>query len=142
MGEIVIRSVLPDQIDVVWERAKGYIEQALEEGDSLASVDDIKEKICKTFMQMYLIMKDEELLGVFTTEVDRGSRKSVIRVVTLSGEEYDSWKELVFDMLKAWGKELGIQHIQLIGRLGWMRRKDYRDAGWKPTQVIMEYTGE
>lgn len=137
MGKIVINSVSPSDIGALWETVEPYIETALEASGALTSSTQIQRKLMNGKMQLYVVVR-EKIIGAFTTEIEQNDKGKVLRSVTVSGESFDDWIADMNDMLKAWANELGIDKIQFIGRIGWIKHKRLKSLGWKPVSVVME----
>lgn len=129
----MIYSVYPENLDEVWPLVNHFITAALIHGSSL-STDDMKQRIRDGYVQLY-VYDDGELKGAFTTEVELGGQKKILRCITLGGNDFKNWVDEVEGMLIEYANDIGAI-LQVIGRPGWNRLA--RQRGWKVASVIFE----
>ena len=70
--------------------------------------------------------------GILITQVTGHNR---LLVFLLSGENFDSWKEVANEDLKTYAESLGIEIVEAYCRPG--LEKSLKSLGWVKTQVVL-----
>jgi hypothetical protein len=87
-------------------------------------------------MQLWVIQKDRKTVGAATTMLVTYARKRVARVVTLGGDDFDSWAERSLETLMAWSQEAGATP-EVCARRGFEPK--LKNLGFVTNYVVMGY---
>jgi hypothetical protein len=98
------------------------IQAALDYGPYETTVDDVYADIVSSKNQLW-VLADERYrpVSVYVTEVIDYPRKSIVRVLLLSGSGFLPFTELTVNALEQLAHRVGATAIEVIGRKGWER---------------------
>lgn len=113
---ITMQGVQSSEVPLVWPRVIEHIQKALDHSEDL-TLDEVRKKLLKTEMQLWLILDDGEMKSTLVTEL----QPPIIRFLLLGGEDVDEWIEHLVDVAGRFGASHGCTHIEVIGREGWRR---------------------
>lgn len=105
-----------------WDFVEKYIRAALEHANGEMTAADVKTRCEENDMQLWVINRSGVAVGACTTELVDYPRLRRVRVVTLGGENFDDWGELLTQMLSGWGAENGAHQIEAYVRKGFSRK--------------------
>jgi hypothetical protein len=137
MTAVEVLPVVSSLVDWWWPFAGKYVETALPFNFGEATSDDIREACKDLSMQFWVIQKNRKTVGAATTMIVTYARKKVVRVVTLGGDDFDSWAEDALEVLKAWTQEAGCDLAEVCVRKGFEPK--LKRLGFETNYVVMIY---
>lgn len=111
-----------------------YVEEALAHANGELSAEDIYNYLMAERMFLFVAHKPE-ICGAATCEVVQYTRKKAIRVVTLGGNDFVSWREPLHNALKEWAGRIKADGIEAYVRKGLVPQLE--DLGFKQIYVGM-----
>lgn len=127
----VVRRFVP----YYWDFIEKYIRSALEHASGELTAQDIKNCCEERDMQLWVVNKDGVACGAVTTELVNYPRLRRVRVVTLGGENFDEWGELLDTILMGWGAENGAHQMEAYVRKGFMKKLS--NLGYAESYITM-----
>lgn len=128
-----IEMVPPVGLDDLWPLVEPMLAPLFEDYP-LESIEDVRESIETTHRQLWLILRDSEIVAVAITQIVPFARARVLEVTALVGEnvverlaEIDAW---LVDV----AREKACSVIQVHGRHGWA--KPFKALGGKRAAVV------
>lgn len=119
-------AVTSEHIDGVWPVVAPLIEKSLVYFDNRVDIDDIYNSLKARNNQLWLVIRDGEILTAVVTEITIYPKKKVLNIAYLAGRDFRSWQDGI-DILKDFAKSLGCSSIEIRGRRGWEKLlKDFR----------------
>lgn len=98
-----------------------YLEKALPFLDWKYTLEDLRHFLLSGDMQLWLVPG-----GVWVTSILAYPRKRVLELVIVAGE-YQEWLSSL-DELKKYARQMDCAHIEMFGRVGWIRRAKLKPA--------------
>lgn len=114
-----LRCYSSDQIPAIWEKAKPFIETALNQGSNY-TLDEIYDGLCTKQMQLW--MYDDAAL---VTSIQTDARNKFCLLVTLGGKRMVDWFQYL-PIVEDWAKDQGAEEMRLYGRPGWKKLTGYK----------------
>jgi hypothetical protein len=135
--QIEVLPVVSSLVEWWWPFAGKYVEKAIPFNFGECTAEDIKEACKERQMQLWVIQKDRKTVGAATTMVVSYTRKKVVRVVTLGGDDFDAWVENALEVLMAWTVEAGCDLAEVCTRKGFEPK--LKKLGFDTNYVVMIY---
>ena len=133
---IYISGITSEQIDIVWEDCKQYIELGNSKSQEEMSVQDIYENCKDKDMQLWIVFDDEKNIeAVLTTQVIDYPQKRVCRIVTLGGLNMDDWTNMVLETLEDWAQQQSCHSMETVCRKGFIKKLN--SFGYEHTYTIL-----
>lgn len=107
-----------DQIPFIWEKAKPFIEIALNRGSNY-TLNDIYEGLCTKQMQLW--MNDDFAL---VTSIQTDKRNKYCLLITLGGTRMSQWFQYL-PIVESWAKDEGAEEMRIYGRRAWIKITGY-----------------
>jgi hypothetical protein len=112
----------PNDIHLVWDRARPLIERALEHSFT-HTLGDIATGLISGEMTLWVCGDFE---AAMVTQVLQDNMAKYCLLLTLSGDGFDEYKDLL-PVIEQWAKDNGCSETRLYGRPGWSRKlKDFK----------------
>ena len=130
----MVKAIKPWLIPSYWGFVEKYIADALEHAHGELETSDVHEYLLAERMFLF-VAQGKKVYGAATCEVVQYVRKKAIRVVTLGGEDFDSWRNPLNEALTVWGKTIGADRIEAYVRKGLVLQLE--QIGYRQTYVGM-----
>ncbi len=135
--EIEISSVLPDQVEYVWNTQLDQIRSVLRrgQGDMLSAgetIQAIKEKRA----QMWAMHRGDDVLAFLVFSILVGERTTKVWVRMMVGRDMDLWAPKAYELFKEFIDLIGADCVEASCRPG--VAKALKELGWTQKAVIME----
>lgn len=118
-------------LDEAWPVLEPFVERMLRKvREHRWDAADIREMIAERELQVWLKIKDKQVVGVILTQILNFPRARECNVFMTSGELLEDWSESQ-DILLAWAAEQGCHYISALARkgvaktVGWDERTIY-----------------
>lgn len=134
---IEVSLVPPDLIPGLWPRIFPHLTKAAEYTFGRYEAEDILEFVMHGGAHMWVALDDEGVKGITVTRFWEYPRKRCLDVVFLGGEDWDEWKDAMFDIIQRWASESGCDVIESSGRPGFARA--FKDRGYTPLWQVFEF---
>lgn len=130
-------SLIPSQyVDSCWGKIEQFIDKAAEYTYGRYTTGNIYDMIKDGDYQLWVAMNDKEFKGAVVTNIITYPQRRLLGMQFCGGEELDSWKDPMLDLLKRFAKDVGCEGIESTGRPGWA--KVFKNDGYKATWVTYE----
>ena len=111
----------------MWPYALPWIVEACKSSNGRYLSIDIKKMLLSREGQLWLALRDGEVLCVCVTEIIKYPRKMYASVMILTGKEREAWQELYKWNIEAWALAEGCDGVESLARKGWAKVfKDYQ----------------
>lgn len=117
-----IRGIPPNAVESLWRFAEPYIKRALDHTFGELSPDDIRNMCVRQDMQLWMVSRDNRMVGAGTTQIVCYPQVKVCRIVTLSGAEFDKWMDIAHMNLEMWAESLGCEAMEGYCRKGFVQK--------------------
>jgi hypothetical protein len=117
-----------------WPIVKDHVARAFRYNADRMDINDIEEAIKDKRMQLWAI-HDGVIKCVIVTQIVSYDKCNAVRVVTVTGDNYEQWLEMGCDTIAAWGQAHGCTLMEMMGRRGW--EKPLMRLGFKEPQILM-----
>lgn len=130
-------SLIPSQyVDSCWEKVEQFIDKAAEYTYGRYTTGNIYDMIKDGDYQLWVAMNEKEFKGAVVTNIITYPQRKLLGMQFCGGEELDTWKDPMLDILKRFAKDVGCEGIESTGRPGWA--KVFKNDGYKATWVTYE----
>src|SRR4051794_28436003 len=118
-----------------WPRVRPLLEQAIRRGAGLYAAEDVAELVTRPESgtpfgwSLWIIARESQLLGAWTTSVRAFPRAKVLEIVFAGGTGMNSWYSTALSETEKFAREAGCTRLTCAGRRGWARL-GYRQIGY------------
>jgi hypothetical protein len=91
MGGIRIVGLGKEHVYAWWPKIKGYVEKAAVKGPGALNPDDLKQGCENGYYQLWLIIRDPDVIGCGITQVVDEPHRRVLEIVAIGGRELKDW---------------------------------------------------
>lgn len=105
-------------------------------GDRFTS-HDIFEFVLNGQGQLWGAFHKDAPVGITVTRVIQYPRKKCLDVVFLGGEDWDGWRDAMYDIVERWARDTGCEAIESLGRSGFARV--FKQRGYQPLWQVFEF---
>ncbi len=121
----------------VWEDAWPYLQRAVDRFPNVPlpfTEGEVLKNLFAKDMQLWIgwDIDAARVAGALVTEITRDFRhpdKVFLSIPLVGADNWNSWGDDLWNMLKAWGVEHGCTHALGYGRRGWTRLYGFVDCG-------------
>jgi len=124
-----IRGIPVSLMSRFWPYAIPYIKRALDRSSGEFTVDDLHRFALNSHVQLWLVHDGTRIAGAVTTEIVYFPSRNRLRVLTLSGNEFDLWADVLDRKLQEWALTNKCDGIEAYVRRGFVAR--LRKAGYR-----------
>ena len=142
-GEYDFSIVNNDQLILIWEGAKKYLEKSCKRSNGRIRPEDIFYDCLNGSHRLWIIYDTGsfDIRGIVVTQkIFYPTGKTMLSLEHITGNNMEDWVEMLIEQLEVVGKRDGCDGIEGIGRAGfwnWIKNKD-----WKKLAVFFEYNFE
>jgi hypothetical protein len=107
-----------DNVPAWWTKVKDYVEKATVKGPGALSEEDLRHGCEKGYYQLWLIIRDPDVIGCGITQIVDEPYRRVLEIVAIGGRELKDWLHFdgyVADRAK---KEMGAVAVRVFCRPG------------------------
>lgn len=109
-------------VEHFWPFAEPYIKRALDHASGELTPADLKEGCLSRAIQLWLISREKRIFGAITTEIVVYPQRKHCRIITLAGNDFESWVPLADTILDAWAAEQGCVAMEAYVRKGFVSK--------------------
>jgi hypothetical protein len=120
----------------VWERVKPYLEPAIEATNGRWTPDYVLAALVLNEQSLWVIMKDNLIVGAATTQLITYPTKKAIAIHYLGGSGFDEWYPELLKTISAAGKAQGCDTIESLARFGFWNW--FKNDGFEKTSCFYE----
>ncbi len=131
-----IRLLPPEEVLDRWLVLSPLIKDALNKGQGENTLLDHMKRILNFNTHCWLITDDEEIKGVILTEFIQYTQHRTLHVITLSGNNFESWVHL-YPTIEQFAKDAGCKAVEQWGRPGWAKVLPKLVPGFEQAYVVM-----
>jgi hypothetical protein len=129
--------VPPEMVEGLWPRIFPYLSSASEFTFGRYEPEDIVEFVLSGQAHLWVALDEDDIVGITVTRLWQYPRKKCLDVTFLGGQDWDGWKDLMFDTLHRWAHDSGCAAIEASGRVGFARV--FKDRGYTPLWQVFEF---
>jgi len=120
-------------IDSAWDEAKPLIQKAVDESNGETAIQDVYKQLTGETHRLVVIREGGVMRAAVVLNLINYPQKMAVRFVYLGGEKMRDWIPALDDYISSWGRNNGIDCIEVVGRKGWV--KMLNNYGYKPEYV-------
>ena len=108
-----------EEIDKVWVFVEDYIQKSLDRSGGYADHQDIKDRIKKNLMQLWIAWEEEDrkVYAVGVTEITQYPKYKTLNFRILTGENMEKWTHLI-QPIESWAKGEGVTKMEFYMAFG------------------------
>lgn len=103
-----------DQVSLIWDKVKPFIEQALNRGSSW-TLEEVHDWLLRAKCQLWT-WQDPDIQAVMTTAIQGEN----CLILTMAGTRMGAWMPHLYQ-LETWAAQNGCTKLLIHGRKGWAR---------------------
>lgn len=134
----MIISLVPlEHVLDVWPAVAEYIQNALEYTRGRYELEDVLERVENGEFLLWIAFDGERIKGCVITDMMQYPRKKFLGCPFVTGDEFASWKQPMFEMLQRFARDNNCEGIEATARPGWSRvfKDDGYEAMWQTFQL-------
>ena len=117
---ILIHSVKPNMVEIVWPDVVGYIDSACEHSNGELDSNVILSDLIDDKVRMVLVKSDDVTIAAITFKISQfNTGKRILSLMTVSGTDMSEWIHDFDKVANEIGKGENCSEIYIIGRPGW-----------------------
>lgn len=119
----------------VWQQVEPHVERALEHAFDDMTPTQVLGMLLTEKLSLVLVTKGDVVIASMTFEICEFAAGKVCHIMTVGGDDLETWVEEFVEIWKAIGRETGCSHLSIKGRKGWERYA--RKHGFKHSYTYM-----
>lgn len=119
-----VRGIPAPLVETFWHYAVPYIKRALDHASGEFEHTDLRKFCQERDMQLWLIARPGRVVGAGTTEIVVYPRRKHLRIVTLSGSEFEQWMPIADVAMEEFARANGCHALECYARRGFAKRLD------------------
>ena len=134
----MIISLVPlEHVLDVWPAVADYIQNALEYTRGRYELEDVLERVENGEFLLWIAFDGERIKGCVITDMMQYPRKKFLGCPFVTGDEFASWKQPMFEMLQRFARDNNCEGLEATARPGWSRvfKDDGYEAMWQTFQL-------
>lgn len=137
MSELHVSVVPTEHVMTVWPQVVGYIDDALDYTYGRYEAQDILDQLLEGSHLLWIAFDVDKIRGVVVTHFMYYPRKKYLACPIVAGEDFDTWKEPMLEILQRWASDNECEGLEATARLGWARKfkNDGYEALWQTFQL-------
>jgi hypothetical protein len=134
---VIISLVPADHVRKVWPAVADYVQNALEYTDGRYELEDVLEMVEGGGFLLWIAFDGKQIRGCVITQMMQYPRKKFLGCPFVTGDEFASWKQPMFEMLQRFARDNDCEGLEATARLGWSRvfKDDGYEAMWQTFQL-------
>jgi hypothetical protein len=128
--------VPPELAEGLWPRIFPHLSRAAEYTYGRYEPEDIFDAVVSGEVHLWVVLDDEDIIGVTVTRLWQYPRKKCLDLVFLAGNGGFSWKDEMLSVLQSWARDNGCDVIEASGRTGLARA--FKDDGYRVLWQVFE----
>lgn len=133
---IEVSLVPTEYTDTCWEKIEKFIDKAAKYTYGRYTTSNIYDLVKEADYQLWVAYDGGVFKGVVVTNIINYPQRKLLGMQFCGGEELDTWKPQMLDLLKRFARDSGCEAIESTGRPGWA--KVFQNDGYKATWVTYE----
>ncbi len=133
---LLITSIPPAQVDLIWPRVKPMLERACEISSGRVTVEECHQKIKANEHELWVLHTGPHIHAAVTLTIVTYTAFKVLSVMFLGGGDLDLWRDALDQALVRAAQRAKCKKIEWIGRPGWQRVA--AAWGYRPMYVTIE----
>lgn len=117
----IITAIAPQDLDLVWDDVKGYIEAAMKRGPMTHSLDDVYLEVASGRRVLWVISDAERAYGACIAWITEWPLVKRCTVCWCGGEHFKYWIMNLLARIRAWARMNQASQVEVIGRRGWIK---------------------
>ena len=134
---MIISLVPSEHVLDVWPAVADYIQNALEYTRGRYELEDVLERVENGEFLLWIAFDGERIKGCVITDMMQYPRKKFLGCPFVTGDEFASWKQPMFEMLQRFARDNDCEGLEATARPGWSRvfKDDGYEAMWQTFQL-------
>ena len=132
----MIAAIQPEDVSRVWDQVGPMLQMALDKGNGIYILDDVKNVLESGSDILITVVKDEKIQAAFTLTILKYPQKKVLSIFLVGGEGMKEWEDEIMESIYQIAKEQGADSIYSNGRDGWTRKM--KKYGYNKIHTVLE----
>lgn len=115
-----------NDFEAQWDRCADWLQAALNAGQELLTLDDVKQRVCSGQYQFWPAQDSAAI-----TQVIDGHELNI----PLAGGKMETLRDAI-SVIEEFGVRMGCSKMTVVGRLGWARSFLTKEAGFEPVAMV------
>jgi hypothetical protein len=135
-GEVRIVGLAKENVTAWWPKVSGYVQKATVKGPGPLSEGELKECCEKGYHQLWLIIRDPDVIGCGITQIVDEPYRRVLEIIAIGGKELKEWLKFEPYVAERAKNEMGAKAVRVGCRPG--IKHIIEPLGFKITGYYME----
>lgn len=133
---IKISAIPPDMVDDYWDVVVPLLEKSFEYVAYKTTAEDLYDEIKSGHQSLWVAFEEDSLriIGAYTIRIKTYPNGATASCEHLGGERMDEWADQMSNVMERYVRDIGIEHMEIIGRRGW--KKFLEPKGWGSDLVL------
>ena len=115
---IEVSMIPPAYVDTCWDKIEPFAEKAAKYTYGRYTANNIYERVKDDNYQMWIAYDDAVFKGLVVTEIVTYPQRKLLSMHFCGGIELKEWKDPMLKLLQRYGKDMGCDGIESVGRPG------------------------
>jgi hypothetical protein len=111
----------------VWSEVAPMLQKALSRSNGEIWLEDVEAMLARGEMQMLVIVIEDEIVAVLILVAVNYPRKRALRLAIAAGRNLHDWVDVAEEAVYDYAQQLGVDLLEIEGRLGWAKIFKSRD---------------
>ena len=125
---VKIHLLEPSDVEALWVDIEPFLVRSLKHAEGELAPDDLIPHLDDGKLRVWIAVVDKEIIASMVTEIIQYPRKKIVRVITLSGKDMDSWYQFL-PLLEGYAISNDCSSLEAWTRKGMARKlKDWKQS--------------
>jgi len=125
---VKIHLLEPSDVEALWGDIEPFLVRSLKHAEGELVPDDLIPHLDDGKLRVWIAVVDKEIIASMVTEIIQYPRKKIVRVITLSGKDMDSWYNFL-PLLEGYAISNDCSSLEAWTRKGMARKlKDWKQS--------------
>ena len=115
-----IKGIPAEHVEGLWRFAEPFIKRALDHTFGEVSAEDLKKMCLARNAQLWMAQKENRIIGAGITTIIDYPQMKVCRIITISGSDFDEWKDMCCMHIECWAEAQGCVAMEAYVRRGFV----------------------
>lgn len=116
-----VTAIAPQDLDLVWDDVKDYLQTALDRGLKTHTLHDIYLECASGRLVLWVISGVDKAYGACVATIMQWPQMKTCLVRWCSGVEFKHWIMALLSRIRAWAIMNEAPIVEVIGRRGWVK---------------------
>jgi hypothetical protein len=134
---VIRASLVPvEHVPDVWDEVRPYLNKVTAMTHGRYETEDVYDFVMHKGYLLWIAFDEQTIKGVVVTFFMEYPRSKYLYLLMCAGEEGDSWKMPMLELLQRFARDNECVGLEASGRLGWA--KIFKGQGYRPLWQVFE----